>query len=136
MTVNEVLAPWKAVNSALGLSKPITDKARYNASLAFVEECFERFGADEKHPVFTLVDLVSARIRDYEDRTHPWPDTGTPATRLAFLMQQHGLRQGDLPEVGPQSVVSDVLCGKRELNVRQLRALAHRFGLPMDALAG
>lgn len=136
MTVNEVLAPWKAVDAALGLSKPIASEARYKASLAFIEECFERFGADEKHPVFALVDLVAARVRDYEDRAHPWPDIGTAATRLAFLMEQHGLRQCDLPEVGPQSVVSAVLSGKRELNLRQLRALAHRFGLPMDALAG
>jgi len=32
-----------------------------------------------------------------------------------------------LPEVGSQGVVSEVLSGKRELNVRQIRALAKRF---------
>jgi HTH-type transcriptional regulator/antitoxin HigA len=46
---------------------------------------------------------------------------------LRFLMEEHGLTQSDLPEVGSQGVVSDILRGKRELNVRQIRALAKRF---------
>jgi HTH-type transcriptional regulator/antitoxin HigA len=50
-------------------------------------------------------------------------------------MEQHGLRQCDLPEVGAQSVVSAVLAGKRELNLRQTQALARRFAVPMDAFA-
>jgi HTH-type transcriptional regulator/antitoxin HigA len=50
-------------------------------------------------------------------------------------MEQHGLRQCDLPEVGVQSVVSEVLTGKRQLNLRQVQALALRFGVPMEALA-
>jgi HTH-type transcriptional regulator/antitoxin HigA len=42
-------------------------------------------------------------------------------------MEEHGLTQSDLPEVGSQGVVSDILRGKRELNVRQIRTLATRF---------
>lgn len=42
-------------------------------------------------------------------------------------MEEHGLTQSDLPEVGSQGVVSELLSGKRELNVRQIRALARRF---------
>jgi HTH-type transcriptional regulator/antitoxin HigA len=44
-------------------------------------------------------------------------------------MTQHGLRQGDLPEIGSQGVVSEILTGKRDLNVRQIRALSARFGV-------
>jgi len=51
-------------------------------------------------------------------------------------MEQHGLRQCDLPEVGAQSVVSAVLAGKRSLNLRQARALAQRFQVPIEALTG
>ncbi len=42
-------------------------------------------------------------------------------------MEQHGLRQSDLPEVGSQGVVSEILSGRRDLNVRQIRLLAERF---------
>jgi len=81
-----------------------------------------------------LVDIVAQRIQEYEDRVHPWPNGSTSVMRLAFLMEQHGLRQCDLPEVGAQSVVSDVFAGKRKLNLRQTQALARRFGVPVDAL--
>jgi HTH-type transcriptional regulator / antitoxin HigA len=48
-------------------------------------------------------------------------------------MRQHGLTQSNLPEIGSQGVVSEILSGKRELNVRQVRALARRFGVAADA---
>jgi len=44
-------------------------------------------------------------------------------------MDQHGLRREDLSETGSQGVVSEVLSGKRELNVRQVRLLSERFGV-------
>lgn len=132
MNVSDVLAPWESVNALLGLSAPIRDEAHYSELLAFVDECFERFGGDEHHPIFALVDVVADRIREYEDRVHPWPDTSTPASVLASLMQAHGLRQGDLPEVGSQGVISEVLAGKRALNLRQVQALAARFHTPVE----
>lgn len=134
MNVSDVLATWQAVDSALGLSKPIVDEAHYNALLAFVDECFERFGTEEHHPVFALVDVVADRIREYEELVHPWPDTSTPATVLASLMEEHRLKQSDLPEIGAQSVVSAVLAGKRQLNLRQVKALAKRFSVPLEVL--
>ncbi|MNN97350.1 Antitoxin HigA [compost metagenome] len=51
---------------------------------------------------------------------------------LRYLMQEHGLSQTDLPEVGAQSVISEILGGKRQLNVRHIRALSERFGVPAD----
>ena len=64
MSVTELLAPWAAINAALGLSAPIRNAAHHGELLAFVDECFERFGAEEAHPVFALVGLVSERIRE------------------------------------------------------------------------
>ena len=78
--------------------------------------------------------LLTDRIREYEARVHPWPDSSTPATVLAFLMAEHGLRQSELPEIGSQGVVSEVLSGRRALNLRQVKALAKRFAVPMDVL--
>jgi HTH-type transcriptional regulator/antitoxin HigA len=42
-------------------------------------------------------------------------------------MDEHRLTQSDLPEVGSQGVVSEVLRGKQELSLRQVRILAQRF---------
>ena len=37
-----------------------------------------------------------------------------------------------LPGVGTQSVVSEILSGKRQLNVRQIRWLADHFKVPVE----
>lgn len=44
-------------------------------------------------------------------------------------MEEHGLKQDDLKEIGSQGVVSEILRGKRELNTRQISMLAKRFGV-------
>ena len=49
---------------------------------------------------------------------------------FARARQVEGLRQSDLPQVGTQSVVSEILSGKRRLNTHQVAALARRFGVP------
>jgi HTH-type transcriptional regulator / antitoxin HigA len=48
---------------------------------------------------------------------------------LRLLMEQHGLKQGDLPDIGSQGVVSELLSGKRELNRNQIARLSERFGV-------
>jgi HTH-type transcriptional regulator/antitoxin HigA len=42
-------------------------------------------------------------------------------------MVEHDLKQSDLPEIGSQGVVSEILSGKRQLNVRQIKNLSKRF---------
>ena len=44
-------------------------------------------------------------------------------------MEQHDLGQSDLPEIGSQGVVSEIISGKRGLNVRQISCLAKRFNV-------
>ena len=80
MNVSDILALWQSVNTALGLGLAIRDEAHYTELLAFVDECFERFGGDDTHPIFALVDLVATRIKEYEDRQHPWPSESTKAS--------------------------------------------------------
>ena len=135
MNVRDVQSHWVALHEALGLGAPIADEAQYERAIGFVDQVFDAVARDAAHPLGGLVQLLADRIREYEDRVHPWPDTSTPATVLASLMEEHGLKQTDLPEVGAQSVVSAVLAGKRQLNLRQVKALARRFAVPLDMLA-
>lgn len=82
-------------------------------------------GTSEGDELDVLDDLVEA----YENRHHPiGPVSGLQA--LKHLMQANDLTQSDLPEIGSQGVVSEILTGKRDLNVRHIRALAKRFGVP------
>ncbi len=48
---------------------------------------------------------------------------------LKFLMDEHGLAPSDLPEIGDKAVVSDLIAGKRQLDVENIKSLSKRFGL-------
>ena len=91
-----------------------------------LNELLDEIGENEKHPLYGLLDRLGALIHVYEEENYPIPDV-TGAEVLRFLMDEHGLTQSDLPEVGSQGVVSEILNGKRELNVRQARLLAGKF---------
>jgi HTH-type transcriptional regulator/antitoxin HigA len=42
-------------------------------------------------------------------------------------MDEHGLSPSDLPELGSPSIVREILEGKCDLTVKQIRAIAERF---------
>ena len=73
-----------------------------------------------------MIDIVAHFIESYETKHHAIPDC--PANEmLRHFMKQHGLKQSDLPEIGNQAKVSEILAGKRKLNARQIKVLAERF---------
>jgi HTH-type transcriptional regulator/antitoxin HigA len=125
--VHRLLPAWEAFRTATDIA-PIRNKAHYRRMVAMLEALLDEARGDESHSAMGLADIVGDLIEDYESAHHPLPPT-TGLQALKFLIEQHGLKQGDLPEVGSQGVVSEVLSGKRELNVRQVRALGKRFGV-------
>ncbi len=44
-------------------------------------------------------------------------------------MREHEFHQADLSEIGSQGVVSEILSGKRELNIRQIKKLSKMFNV-------
>src|SRR3990172_729947 len=104
----------------------IRNEREYNAAVKRLNELLDEIGDNEKHPFYSLMDTLGTLVHAYEEEHYPIPDvTGTEVLR--FLMDEHGLTQSDLPEVGSQGVVSEILNGRRELNVRQVRSLAEKF---------
>lgn len=74
-----------------------------------------------------LADLLTLLIEDYEEKHYQLPKA-SPLEVVAFLMDQHGLKQKDLVDVfGAPSIVSEVMRGKRELNKEHIRRLSERF---------
>lgn len=103
-------------------------KKEFTRAVDMLDAILDEVGEDEKHPMAELADALGVFIEKYEAE-HVRIPAATPTTMLKFLMQQHGLRQSDLSEIGSQGVVSEVLAGKRELNARQIKRLAKRFGV-------
>jgi HTH-type transcriptional regulator / antitoxin HigA len=115
---------WAVVEPVL----TIQSAADYEEAIGRLNQLIDEVGTDEGHPLYGLLDTLGTIIRAYEE-DHAGMPAVSGAEMLRFLMDEHGLTQSDLPNVGSQGVVSELLNGKRELNVRQIRALAQRFGV-------
>jgi len=124
MTVipQELQTYWTAVSPLLS----IRNEHEYDLAVKRLNRLLDEVGADEQHPLYTLLDTLGTLIHAYEEQHHPMPEC-SGVDVLRFLMDEHGLTQSDLSEVGSQGVISDILRGKRVLNVRQIRVLAKRF---------
>ncbi len=122
MFTQNLQAHWATIRPIL----TIRNEREYHAAVKRMNALLDEIGANERHPLYGLLDTLGALIHLYEEAHHPIPDC-SGADVLRYLMEEHGLTQSDLPEVGSQGVVSEILCNKRDLNVRQIRALARRF---------
>jgi len=108
------------------LSPPENDE-ELDHLINFSEYLLERIGDVEVHPLMGLLVIVSNLIEGYESEHFPEPEAD-PVGCLKYLMEEHGLKQKDLKEIGSPGVISEVLSGKRELNKRQIKGLSERFG--------
>jgi HTH-type transcriptional regulator/antitoxin HigA len=106
----------------------IRNEREYDRAVKRLNELIDEIGDNEQHPLYGLLDTLGTVVHAYEESHHPLPKA-SGVQMLRHLMEEHGLKQADLSEVGSQGVVSEVLSGKRELNTRQIRALAKRFGV-------
>ncbi|OGB51748.1 MAG: transcriptional regulator [Burkholderiales bacterium RIFOXYC12_FULL_60_6] len=127
--VGVALAHWGYIAPMVA---PISSEAQYALAVESLDSVLDAGGADESNPLAGLADLIGERISAWERLHHPMPQAMSANEALAFLMDQHGLRQCDLPEVGTQGVVSELLTGKRSINLRQARLLAARFGVGIE----
>ena len=109
------------------LSVPHTEEA-YRRLRGVLDRLTEEVGENEGHPLASLMETVGALVEVYESEYEGAP-SGEPTETLEYLMQEHGLGQGDLPELGGQGAVCEILAGKRGLSLRQIRALAKRFSV-------
>ncbi len=103
--------------------KIIKNKLDYKLALKSLEAVFDETSGNLAEYAETLTVL----IEHYESENFPIKDANG-VEMLKFLMTQNGLRQKDLIGiVGAKSSVSEILNGKRPLNLQHIRALANKF---------
>ncbi len=118
----EIVNHWASIRPIL----TIRNEREYNAAIKRLNDLLDEVGDNENHPLYSLLDTLGTLIQVYEEDHVPLPESSGIEV-LGYLMEEHQLVQSSLSEVGSQGVVSEVLSGKRELNVRQIRELAKRF---------
>jgi len=109
--------------------QPITSKKQHETALKVLEKLItyaNEEGAGDKG-VEVYLKTLSELVGDYEDNQYQSARV-SGSEMLAYIMDLQGLNQSDLSkELGGQPVVSKILKGERELNLRQVKSLAKRF---------
>jgi len=111
----------------------IRDEAGYAAAMAELEAYFDNEPAlgSEDGDRFELLSLLLAK---YEKDHFPMPKT-SPVEAIRFAMDRKGLAQSDLAELlGSRSRASEILNGRRDLTLPQIRLLSKAWGIPVQAL--
>jgi len=121
--LKEVAKVWPNIQSVF--SVPHNEKD-YNKLVKLLDSLIDEVGNNESHRLSRLMETIGSLIESYESQNYPDIE-GDPINALKTLMEEHGLKQSDLPEIGSQGVVSEIISGKRQLNVRQLKLLGERF---------
>lgn len=106
-----------------------SSEEEYEQLVELLDEITDIVRDDEAHPLAKMMDVIGVLIEDYEDE-HTLEPKGDPISVLKHFMEEYELKQKDFPELGSQGIVSEILNGKRELNLRQVKALSERFKVP------
>jgi HTH-type transcriptional regulator/antitoxin HigA len=121
--LKEIERVWPEIQNVF--SVPHNEKD-YNKLVSLLDVLIDEVGDNESHPLASLMETIGTLIETYE--AHNIPEIkGNPIDTLKALMEEHGLKQSDLSEIGSQGVVSEILTGKRQLNIRQIKILSKRF---------
>lgn len=123
--LEETIQHWKHISPII--HDPQNDD-EYEKLANMLDQLLDIVGDNESHELMGLVDVISHMITQYDENYAEQLQKGSGIEALKFLMEQHGLDQSDFKnEIGSQGVVSEILNGKRQLNLSHIKKLAERF---------
>lgn len=123
--LENIASVWPTIKNIF--SVPHTDVEHQNL-VSLLDNLIDEVGESESHPLSSLMESISNLIETYENNHIP-SISGTPLEALRYLMEEHNLKQSDLSIIGSQGVVSEILKGKRSLNIRQIKELSSKFNI-------
>lgn len=126
VTTTALLKTWPEIKEYFTVPR---NEREYNHLVTLLDSLIDSDGDK------TLMQTIGLLIETYEKDHYPIIEQGGLAV-LKHLIDEHGIKQTDLKEIGSQGVVSEVLSGKRALNVRQVKALSERFNVSPAVFVG
>lgn len=124
----QVIKSWKLIAPVIHEPQVPDD---YDKLSYLLDKLLDIVGDDENHELIGLVDVISHMIAIYDEH-HNYQLKVSGIDALKYLMEQHQLKQSDLSDIGSQGVVSEILNGKRSLNVNQIKTLSKRFHVSVN----
>ncbi len=116
---------WPTVSRVIAT---LRTEEQYNKAVKLLDQLIDQVSEKPNDTLDSLIDILGTLIEDYENKYVPEP-VGDPISSLKHFMEEYNLKQSDLSDIGSQGVVSEILNGKRTLNVAQIKALSKRFNV-------
>lgn len=113
--------------------KPIRTKTDYKFALMRIEELIA-LNPKKGSAIYDELDIWGTLVAAYEDIHFPI-EAPNPIEAVKYAMEQEGLIAKDLILFfGSKGNVSEFFSGKRNLSMRTIKALHHKFKLPYEVL--
>ena len=111
--------------------RPIRNDADHAAALKEIERLWD---AIEGTPEAELMEVLAILADDYENRR--WPvQAVTPLEILRYAVSEMGRTQSELAGLlGSRSRASELLSGKRPLNLEAVRKISSAWNIPVELL--
>lgn len=130
--LRETIKVWPTVSKVIFT---IHDDISYKKAQKLLDTLIDSVCEKEDLVKDSLIETLGTLIKEYEDK-HISEPAEDPIGNIRYLMQEHGLKQSDLKELGSQGIVSEILNGKRKLNIRQIKKLSKRFNVSPSVFIG
>jgi HTH-type transcriptional regulator/antitoxin HigA len=113
--------------------KPIKNNRQYEDALARAYELMQKnIKPDSKDS--DELEILSILIKEYENEHYPVPKPN-PLEAIKFRLEQMNMSEAELSEIlGYRSRKSEILSGKRKLNLAMIRKLTEKLHIPAEVL--
>ena len=113
--------------------RPIRNNADHAAALREAELLWE---AAEGSPESDKLEVLALLIEDYEAKNWPIPQS-SPAELLQYAVTEMGHSQSELASLlGSRSRASEILSGKRDMTLENIRKISNAWNIPAELLIG
>ncbi len=114
---------WPTIKSMFSVPH---SEDEYQNLVEVLDSLIDEVRDNQDHKLAPVMETIGNLIENYENQKHEIREA-SPVDALKYLMLEHGLNQSDLKEIGSQGVVSEILTGKRTLNLEQIKKISIRF---------
>ncbi len=113
--------------------KPIKNNQQYENALERAYELMQKNIKANSNESDEL-EILSILIKEYENERYPVPKPN-PIEAIKFRLEQMNLSETELSEIlGNRSRKSEILSGKRKLNLAMIRKLTEKLHIPAEVL--
>ena len=104
----------------------INTEEDYDEAVTHMNQLLDTIGDDESHLLAPMLELVGEIVSDYETKQFAAPKA-EPKEVLRFMMEIRQTTQLELSKILPQSNLSAILAGKRNISPKVAKGLADYF---------